>query len=127
MVKLGKLVSSENQVKVFRLQDKLGKQNFHADIKIVFEPATKSIKDVSEEVTKGMIENSIRNIKTMKNLNIKLLKIINDGGLLATYLMSPLYKITNLENYSQFNLVKVSNSNRRNDWKKKQDNTNYAI
>ena len=31
--KLNETVSSENQVKVVRLQDKLGKQNFHEDIK----------------------------------------------------------------------------------------------
>ena len=31
--KLNETVSLENQVKVVRLQDKLGKQNFHEDIK----------------------------------------------------------------------------------------------
>ena len=42
---------------------------------------------------------------------------MNDRGILATYLMSPLSKITNPENSSQFKLVKDSSSNRVNDLK----------
>ena len=79
--KIDELVSIENQVKVVRLQDKLGKQNFHADMKKVFQPVTKSIKDVSEEVTKTMTENSIRNNQALEKLNNKLLEIKNDRGL----------------------------------------------
>ena len=37
---------------------------------------------------------------------------MNDRGIIASYLLSPLSKITNLENTSQFNLVKDSNSYR---------------
>ena len=43
---LNELASLQNQVQEVRLQDKLGKQNFHEDKKKVFEPVTKSIKDV---------------------------------------------------------------------------------
>ena len=53
------LASLQNQVKFVRLQDKLGKQNFDEDMEEVFEPVTKSGKDVSEEVTKTMTDNSI--------------------------------------------------------------------
>ena len=88
-------------------------------MKKVFEPVTKSIKNVSEEVTKSMTENSIKNNKTIENLNIKLLEIMNDRGMLATYLMSPSCKITNLENFSQFKLVKDSTTSRVNDLKKR--------
>ena len=42
---------------------------------------------------------------------------MNDRGILASYLMSPLSKITNSENSSQFKLVKDSCSNRVNDLK----------
>ena len=112
---LNEAVSLENQVKVVRLQNKLGKQNFHEDMKKVFEPVSKSIKDVSEEVTKTMTENSIKNNQALENLNNKLLEIMNDRGILASYLMSPLSKITNPENTSQFKLVKDNNSNRVND------------
>ena len=40
---------------------------------------------------------------------------MNDRSILATYLMSPLSKITNPENTSQFKLVKDLSSNRVND------------
>ena len=40
---------------------------------------------------------------------------MNDREILATYLMSPLSKITNPENTSQFKVVKDHNSNRVND------------
>ena len=42
---------------------------------------------------------------------------MNDRGIFATYLMSPLSKITNPENASHFKLVKDSNSIRVNDLK----------
>ena len=108
-------VSLESQVKVVRLQDKLGKQNFHEDMKKVFEPVTKSIENTSQDLTKTLTETSIKNNQAIQNLNNKLLEIINDRGILATYLMSPLSKITNPENSSQFKLVKDHNSNRVND------------
>ena len=38
--KYEELVSLKNQVKVIRLQDKLGKQNVHEDMKTLFEPVT---------------------------------------------------------------------------------------
>ena len=40
---LDELVSLESQVKAVRLQYRLGKQNFHEDMKKVFEPVTKSL------------------------------------------------------------------------------------
>ena len=111
------LVSLEIQVKVVRLQDKLGKQNFHEDMKKVFERVTKSLENTSENLTEAITEYSTKNNQTMENLNDKLLEIMNDRGILASYLMGPLSKITNLENSSQFKLVKDSSSNRVNDLK----------
>ena len=109
-------VSLASQVKTVRLQDKLGKHNFHEDMKKVFDPVTKSIKDVSEEVTKTVIEFSTNDNKALENLNNKLLEIMNDRGALANFLMSPQSEITNPENTSQIKLVKVSKSNRVNDF-----------
>ena len=80
-------------------------------MKKVFEPVTKYIKDVSEEVTKTLTENSNKNNQPLENLNNKLREIMNAGGILASYLMSPLSKITNPKNSSQFKLVKDSSSN----------------
>ena len=115
--KLEALASLQDQVKVDRLQDKLGKQNFHEDMKKVFEPVTKSLENTSENLTKAITESSKENNLALENLNNKLLEIMNDRGILATYLMSPLSKITNPENTTQFKLVKDSNSNRVNDLK----------
>ena len=38
-------------------------------MKKVFEPVTKTIKDVSEEVTKTMTEKSIKNNQALENIN----------------------------------------------------------
>ena len=66
---LNKLVPLESQVKAVSLQDKLGKQNFHEDMKKIFEPVTKSIKNISEEVTKTMTENSTKKKQNTREFN----------------------------------------------------------
>ena len=114
---LNELVSLQDQVKTVRLQDKLGEQNFHENIKKVFEPVTKSIENTSRDITKTITETSLKNNEALENLNNKLLEIMNDRGILATYLMSPLSKITNPENTTQIKLIKDSTSNRVNDLK----------
>ena len=115
--KLNELVILQDQVKINRLQDKLGEQNFHENMKKVFEPVTKSLETTSENSTKAVTESSKENNLALENLNNKLLEIMNDRGILPTYLMSPLSKITNPENTTQLKLVKDSNSNRVNDLK----------
>ena len=109
--------SFQNQVNEVRLQDKLGKQNFHEDMKKVFEPVTKSLEKTFQVITKTITESSITNNKAVENLNNKLLEIMNDRCILDSYLMSPLSKITNPENSTQFKLIKHSTSNRVNDLK----------
>ena len=115
--KLEELASLQDQLKVVKLQDKLGEQNFHEDMKKLFEPVTKSLKNTSENLTKAITETSIRNNLAIENINNILLEIMNDRGILATYLMSPLSRITNPENSNQFKLVKDPSSNRVNDLK----------
>ena len=78
--KLNKLVSLENQVKVVRLKDKLGKQSFDEDMKKVFEPVTKSLESTYQDITKTITEVSIKNNQSKDNLNNKLLEIMNDRG-----------------------------------------------
>ena len=114
---LNELLLLQDQVKVVKLQDKLGEQNFLEDMKKVFEPVTKSLENTSENLTKAITETSIKNNLAIENINNNLLEIMNDRGILATYLMSPLSRITNPENTSQFRLVKDSSSNRVNDLK----------
>ena len=112
---LNELVSLQDQVKTVKLQDKLGKQNIHEDMKKVFEPVTKSLESTSQDITKAITETSLENNQAIENLNNKLLEIMNDRRILATYLMSPLSRITNPDNTSQFRLVKDHSSNRVND------------
>ena len=81
---LTELVSLADQVKVVRLQDKLGKQNFHEDMKKVFERVTKSLENTSENLTKAITETSIKNNLAIENINNNLLEIMNDRGILAT-------------------------------------------
>ena len=115
--KLNELVSLQDQVKVVRLQDKLGEQNFHENMKKLYEPLTDTIQNTSENITKTITESSKENNLALENLNKKLLETMNDRDILASYLMSPLSKITNPENTTQFKLVKDSTSNRVNDLK----------
>ena len=84
-------------------------------MKKVFEPVTDTIKKTSENLTKPITESSKENNKALENLNKKLLEIMNDRGIIASYLLSPLAKVTNSENFSPFKLVKDSDSNRVND------------
>ena len=75
----------------------------------------KTIKDVSEDVTKTMMESYKENNKSLEILNDKLLEIKNDGRIEVTYLLSYLSKISNPGSTSEFELVKVPQSNRVND------------
>ena len=84
-------------------------------MKKVFEPVTKSLKKTSQDITKAITETSIKNNQAIENLNNKLLEIMTDRVILASYLMSPLSKITNRENTTQLKLIKYHNSNRVND------------
>ena len=59
--KSNELVSLQDQVKAVRLQDKLGEQNFHEDMKIFFEPVTKSLENTSQDKTKTITETSLKN------------------------------------------------------------------
>ena len=114
--KLNDLASLQDQVKVVRLQDKLGRQNFHEDMKKVFEPVTDSIKDVSENVTKAITETSNKNTKAISDLNEKVLELMDEKGLIAPYLTSSLVEVFKKDNKSQFRLRKDPNSTKMNDF-----------
>ena len=112
---LNELVLLKDQVKAVKLQDKLGEQNYHQKSEKLFEAVTKSIENTSQNITKTIAESSLKNNQAIENLNNKLSEIMNDRGIFATYLMSPLSRITNPEITRQFKLVKDYNSNRVND------------
>ena len=83
-------------------------------MKKVFEPLTNTIENTSENLTKSITETSIKNNKALEKLNDNFLEIMNDRGIIASFLMFPLSKITNPEHTSQFTLVKDPDSNRVN-------------
>ena len=110
--KIEELVSLENQVEELRLQDKLGKRNFHENIKKLYEPVANTIEDISRNVAKTMTEASFEFNKALEILNNKLSGNMIDRGIIASYLLSPLSKIINAEHTIQFIWVKVLHSNR---------------
>ena len=114
--KLNDLVSLQDQVKVIRLQDKLGKQNFHEDMTKVFEPLTNTLKKTSENITKTITENSNKNTKAISDLNEKVLELMDEKGLIAPYLTSSLVEVFKKDNKSQFRLRKDPNSTKMNDF-----------
>ena len=113
---LEELVSLQNQVKVVKLQDKLGEQNFHEDMKKVFEPMADTIKDVSENITKTITETSNKNTKAISDLNEKVSELLDEKGLIASYLTSSLVEVFKKDNKSQFRLRKDPNSTKMNDF-----------
>ena len=110
--KLKEAVSLESQVKVVRLQDKLGEQIYHEHAEKLYKPVTDTIKSTTEKLAKDILESSIMKNEAKNNLNNKILEIMNDRGIIASYLLSLLSKITNPKSSTQFKLVKDSTSNR---------------
>ena len=113
---LNEAVSLQNEVKVVRLHDKLGKQNFHEDMTKVFEPLTDTLKKTSEKITKTITENSINNNKAISDLNEKIFELMNDKGMIAPYLTTSLVEVFKKDNKSQFRLRKDNSSTKMNDF-----------
>ena len=110
--KLNEAISLQKQVQEIRLQNKLGDQNYHEDIKKFFKPMTDEIKNTSENITKTITENSINNNKAIENLNEKVLESMNDKGLID----SSLIEVIKSDNKGQFRLTKDPNSTKPNDF-----------
>ena len=68
------LASLQDQVKAVGLPDKLGEPKFHEDMKKIFVPVTKTIKNTCENKAKTITESSKNNNKAIENLNEKVLK-----------------------------------------------------
>ena len=113
--KLEELASFIEQVKAVRLQENLGKDYVHVDMKKVFEPMTDIVKVVSSSKTKTITETSIENNQTIEKLNEKVLELMIDKGMLAPYLSSFLVNLFKPEIKSQFRLMKDLNSAKMNE------------
>ena len=114
--KLNESVSFEKEVKVVKLQDKLGEQNYHHDRKKLLEPMTDAIKNTSQDKTKTKTETFIKNNKVLENLNEKILDLMNDKGMIAHTLASSLVNLFKPENKSQFRLENDLKSTWMNDF-----------
>ena len=77
---------------------------------------TDTIRYTSENVITTLTENSININKTIKNLNEKILELLNEKVLIAPYLTSSLVNLFKPENKSQFRLRKDTNSTKMNDF-----------
>ena len=113
---LNEAVSLQNQVQEVRLQNKLGDQNYHEDINKFFKPMTDELKNTSEKITRTLTENSINNNKAIENLNEKILELMDEKGMIASYLASSLVEVFKKDNESQFGLRKDPNSTELNDF-----------
>ena len=90
------------QPKLVKQVEFVEKQGFLYDVKELFEPLTKSIKDFSEDVTTTLIDSCKKKNKALTTLNSKRLEIMNDKVRIASNFLSLLSKITNPENNSHF-------------------------
>ena len=100
--KLNEAVSLQKQVQEVRLQNKLGDQNYHEDINNFFKPMTDELKNTSEKITRTLTENSIDNNKAIENLNEKILELMDEKGMIASYIASSLVEVFKKDNRSQF-------------------------
>ena len=114
--KLNEAISLQKQVQEVRLQNNLGDQNYHEDINKFFKPMTDELKNTSEKITRTLTENSINNNKAIENLNEKILELMNEQGMIASYLVSSLVEVFKKDNKSQFRLRKDPNSTKLNDF-----------
>ena len=114
MKNLEELVSLKNQVEEVRLQDELGEQNYHRNVKKLYEPFTDTIKSTTEILTKTSAETYVNNNKALENLNKKVLEFSNDKGMIAPCLASSLVNLFKPANKSQFRSIKDQNSIRMN-------------
>ena len=114
--KINEAISLQKQVQEVRLQNKLGDQNYHEDINKFFKPMTDELKNTSEKITKTLTENSINNNKAIENLNEKILELMDEKGMIASYLASSLVEVFKKDNKSQFRLRKDPNSTKLNDF-----------
>ena len=105
---LEEFASVKNQVEGLHLQENLGKQNFHENVKKE-DSLIEKIKDTSEILTKTITETYFNNNKAIENLNEKFLELMNDKGMIAPFLASSLVNFYKPENKNQFRLIKDLN------------------
>ena len=114
--KVNEAISLQKQVQEVRLQNKLGDQNYHENINKFFKPMTDKLKNTSEKITRTLTENSINNNKAIENLNEKILELMDEKGMIASYLTSSLVEVFKKDKKSQFRLRKDPDSTKLNEF-----------
>ena len=77
---------------------------------------TDELKNTSEKITRTLTENSINNNKAIENLNEKIVELMDEKGMIASYLTSSLIEVFKKDNKSQFRLRKDPDSTKLNDF-----------
>ena len=79
--KINELNETRKQLKAEQLKEKLGKQDFHYDMKEVFEPLEKAIKESDESQTRaitGALTDATKSTTALTNQLIDTVKDIED-------------------------------------------------
>ena len=108
----------QSNVKQVRLVEKIGKQDYHHDIKEIFEPIIKTLKDRSQKVleeTKSITKATANLDKS--NKYIKTLESKNKNEVIHSSLIRPIAKLLVPKNKSQFRLLDDPDSVNWNDYK----------
>ena len=80
-----------------RLQKKLGEDNFNENTTKIIEQLTDKFRKTSEILKKINTETIINKNKALESLDDKLLEILNIRGVLSSYLLSLVSRITSPE------------------------------
>ena len=108
----------QSNVKQVRLVEELGKQGFHYDIKVLFEPITKAVTDSNQKLLEESksTTNAIMELDESNKYG-KTLESINKNGVIHSSLIRPIAKLLVPKNKSQFRLSDDSDGDNWNDYK----------
>ena len=83
---LEELASLQKSSRRFTFTRETGEIKLSWENEKTFEPFTDTIKDTSRCISKTITETCIKNNKALKKLNDKVSEIMNDRGIIASYL-----------------------------------------
>ena len=108
----------QSKAKQVGLVENLGKQRFQFDIKGLFEPITKAVKDSNQKLL-AKIEFTAKAIEEMdeSNVHVKASELMNKNGLIHSSLIRPIAKLLISTNKSKFRLRDDPDSHNWNDYK----------
>ena len=106
------------KVQQVRLVEKLGKEGYHYDMNELFEPITKTITDISQ----NLLGDTKSNAKVFENLDesniyVKTLESMNENEVIHSGLSKPIAKLLVTKTKVQFRLLDDPYSDNWNDYK----------